>query len=137
MMKQLFGVLILGFMLSGCATKVVYFSLQDALNDPNAKDVLGQDIKVDFGKKANVSGTIITTSKRTTLAGKGSVEKACRWVLYSAIKQFQKAARNDGGNRVVNIIGNWKGKAYDSVDTFQCAVGNMLAGIALKGEIIK
>lgn len=131
----LFGLVALAFI--GCGTKIEHFSLQNALNDPKAKEVLSQDVELSFGQKEVGKGFIVTTSKRTTLSGKGGVEQACRWALYSAIKQFQKDAREQGSKKVINIVSNWKHKIYDSQDMFQCAVGNMLVGVALKGEIVK
>lgn len=138
MMKKYFLVCLLGFLFVGCSTEIAYFNLQDALNDPKAKEILEDDVELSFGQKSqDTKGEVITTSKRTTLAGKGSAEKAYRWALYSAIKQFQYSARKQGSIRVVNIVGNWKHKVYDSSEKFQCALGNMLAGVALKGEIVK
>lgn len=132
----LFSLAALAFI--GCGTKVEYFNLQNALDDPKAKEVLAQDVKLSYGQKEEQGkGFAITTSKRTTLAGKGGVEQACRWALYSAIKQFQQDARKQGSTQVVNVVSNWKHQVPDNQEMYQCAVGNMLVGVALKGEIIK
>lgn len=133
-MKQIIMAGAICLFLAGCGTKVEYFSLANALNDNKAKEALGSDIEFSFGG-GEKQGAFITTSKRTTITGKGGVENACRWVLYSAIKQLQQQARKEGNKKIVNIMGNWKHKPYDSKDKFQCAVGNMLAGVALRGTL--
>lgn len=126
----------LGFI--GCGTKIEQFSLQGALNDPKAKEVLAQDVELSYGQKGEQGkGFVVTTSKRTTLAGKGGVEQACRWALYSAIKQFQQDARKQGSTKVINVVSNWKHKVPQNQEMYECAVGNMLVGVALKGEVLK
>jgi uncharacterized protein YbjQ (UPF0145 family) len=77
-----------------------------------------------------------STNKKTNAFNK-SDEKACQWAFFSAIKSLQSRALNDGGNAVVNIKSNYTSQEFSSPTEFQCGAGAVLAGVALKGTVVK
>lgn len=78
----------------------------------------------------------IVTNKKTNGFGK-SAENACDWVLRSALIQLQNAAKAKGGNAVTNIVSYYKSNETKSTTTYECHKGTAVAGVALKGNIVK
>lgn len=76
------------------------------------------------------------TNKKTNAFNKSDAA-ACQWVLFSALKSLQQRAVNEGGNAVVNIKSNYKGREFSSATEYQCGAGNIIAGVALKGTVVK
>ena len=76
------------------------------------------------------------SNKKTNGVGK-SDEEACKWVLLSALKSFEQRAKSLGANAVINIKSNYKNREYVNNSLFQCGAGNIMAGVALKGEVVK
>ncbi len=76
------------------------------------------------------------SNKKTNAFGK-SDEEACKWVLLSALKSFQARAISLGANAVVNIKSNYKNREYTDSKNYQCGAGAIMAGVALKGEVVK
>jgi len=102
---------------------------------------LADDIRLYFGNQKHpaVAATLtkgISTNKKTNAANK-SDEVACNWAMQSALIQLQQAARNMGGNAVVNIESYYKKKVFRSDDQFECHAGAIMAGVALRGDIVK
>jgi len=120
--------------------KIIYLDLKEALDSPKAKEVLDSSVELKFGKGSGSNDMIIidnlTSNRRTNGVGKSDKE-SCEWVLYSALKTFIARAKKEGGTKVVNIIGNFKHNEFDSKEKFQCAVGNIMSGVTLKGDIAK
>lgn len=78
----------------------------------------------------------LVTNKKTNGFGKPA-EKACDHVLRSALIQFQKTAKARGANAVTNIVSYYKSNEKRSSVTYQCAKGTAIAGVALKGDIVR
>ena len=72
-------------------------------------------------------------SNRKTNALNKSDEEACRWVLMSVLVAMQEQARARGANAVVDITSNYKKQEFRSATEYECAAGNIMAGVALKG----
>lgn len=127
-------------MLAACAPRDTthYLSIQEALNSPEAKEVLNPSIKLYFGKPASgktlVKGAV--TNPKTNAFNKTD-EKACQWVFLSAVKRFQERAVAEGGSKVGNLISFYNKKAYKSTTQYECHAGRSVAGVALKGDIVK
>lgn len=75
------------------------------------------------------------TSVRTRKFGRSN-EEACQWVMLSALIQLRDRARAVGGNAVVNVRSNWRNVETSSSSEYQCAVGFLMAGVALKGDVV-
>jgi hypothetical protein len=75
------------------------------------------------------------TNKKTNAFGK-SDETACQHVFLSAVLELQDRARREGGNAVINIKSNYKNEERESATEFTCGAGAVIAGVALKGEVV-
>lgn len=126
--------------LAACAPRDTthYYSIQDALNSAEAKEVLNPKIKLYFAKPA--AGSVVKAglvSNRKTNAANKSDEASCRWAFLSAVKQFQETAEKQGATKVGNIISFYKKKPYRSATQYECHAGNLMSGVALKGDIVR
>lgn len=77
----------------------------------------------------------VTTSVRTRKFGRSN-EEACQWVMMSALMELGSHARAVGGNAVVNVRSNWRNVETSSASTYRCAAGFLMAGVALKGDVV-
>jgi uncharacterized protein YbjQ (UPF0145 family) len=115
------------------------FPLNKALSSSDAKAKLGDSIKFAFGSAS--IGTVaknhgeFRTNKKTNAFGK-SDEKACNWAFLSAMITLKDRAVTEGGNAVINIRSNYKNNPTSSETTFQCGAGNVVAGVALIGDVV-
>jgi hypothetical protein len=122
------------------ADKKVMVPIENAMNDNNARERLGNDIQFFFGSQKTPK--IIEkrgsdkTSQKTNAFGK-SDDKVCNWAFLSAMLQLQKRARELGANAVVNIVSNYKNDEYSSETEFECHVGNVVGGVAFKADFAK
>lgn len=119
--------------------EVLTLPLGDLLTTDKAKNTLHK-IPVYFAgqshpKISNNWGEV-TTSRKTNAVGKSDKE-ACEWVLLSALKVLQEAAQQRGYDAVVNIRSNYRHNEFSSATEFQCGSGNIIAGVALKGDLVK
>jgi uncharacterized protein YbjQ (UPF0145 family) len=78
----------------------------------------------------------LITNKKTNGFGK-SAATACDHVLRSALIQFQTTAKAQGANAVTNVSSFFKSNETRSNTTYDCAKGTALAGVALKGDLVK
>jgi uncharacterized protein YbjQ (UPF0145 family) len=112
------------------------YQLASVLERPDYMSQL-EGVTFHFGSSPAVSRTIeqdATTSQRTRKFGR-SAEEACQWVLLSALIRLRDHAIALGGNAVVNIESNWQNVPSSSTTEYQCAVGGLMAGVALKADI--
>lgn len=128
--------------LSGTAAArndVLTLPLADVVGTDKAKQAL-LDVPFYFAGQDHPKVTSnwgdIGTNKKTNAVGK-SDDEACQWVLLSAIKALQEAARKRGYDAVVNIRSNYKNNEFTSATEYKCGAGNIMAGVALKGELVK
>ena len=116
------------------------FSVEQAMSKAMAKEVIDGSVKFYFGdtKHAKIQTNFgeIKTNKKTNAFGK-SDQEACDWAFASAIKAFHAKAKELGANAVVNIKSNYKNNPTKSDNQYQCGAGNIIAGVALKGDFVK
>jgi len=127
-------------MIAACAPRDTthYYSIQDALHSSQAKEVLDPSIKLYFGKPApgKVIHKGITTNPKTNALNKNDAE-ACQWAFLSAVKKFQERAKKEGATKVGNLVSYYKKNEYKSTTQYECHAGHSIAGVALKGDIVK
>ena len=116
------------------------FSISEALASPAYEGKLNKDIKLYFGnqrhgKVARKYGEFVS-NKKTNAFGK-SDQKACEWVLLSALISLQERALAEGGNAVINIRSYYKKNEMSSETNYECHAGAIMAGVALKGTVVK
>lgn len=128
-------------LLVACAPKneAQFYSIQEALNSPQAKEVLDPSIKLYFGQAAPGGKVLVkgaVTNPKTNALNKSDAE-ACQWAFLSAVKKFQERAKKEGGSKVGNLVSYYKKKEYRSTTKYECHAGRSIAGVALKGDIVK
>jgi uncharacterized protein YbjQ (UPF0145 family) len=78
----------------------------------------------------------VVANLKTNSVGK-SDEEACRWVMLSAMKEMGERAIKEGGNAVINVVSYYKRSVFSSDTDYECHAGAFVAGVALKGTIVK
>ena len=124
-------------------------SARDTLHDWNAQEALQQglqtgailnNVKVYFAGQEHpgIEKTMgeFRTNRKTNAFNK-SDKDACQWAFFSAIKSLQERALSEGGNAVIDIKSNYKNQEFVSATEFQCGAGAFVAGVALKGTMVK
>lgn len=116
-----------------------FFSIKEAMNTDAAKEKLSKDIKFHFGKKSvKYKSSVGTyTANRKTNAFNKSDEEACEWVFLSALLALQDRAIASGGNAIINIHSYYKKEAMHSTEEYECHAGAVMAGVALRGTVVK
>jgi uncharacterized protein YbjQ (UPF0145 family) len=116
------------------------FSIKDAMASSAAKEKLNQGIKFYFGNQKSPQAAKnfgeFTANKKTNAFNKSDSE-ACEWAFLSALVSLQDRAKQEGGNAVVNIKSYYKKNEISSNTEYECGAGKMVAGVTLKGEVVK
>ena len=116
----------------------VKFSIEPLLSSDKAKQAL-LNVPVYFAGQPHAEPTKVwgeVSTNQKTNAFLKSNQEACEWVLLSALKALQEKARREGMNAVVNIRSNYKHQEFVSSEEFECGAGNVIAGVALKGDLV-
>ncbi len=115
------------------------YSIKEALDLEQSKEILGNDIKFFFGDQDH--GKILKNygefraNKKTNAFNKSDLS-ACQWAFSTAMGTLRDRALREGGNAVINIKSNYKNNLTSSEDTFQCGAGTFVAGVALIGTVV-
>lgn len=114
------------------------FSIAEVMENPEYAARL-QGVKFFFGDQAHPTPIKnfgeFRTNKKTNAFNKTD-KYACQWTMLSALLQLQTRALELGGNAVINIKSNYKNVPVSSETEFSCGAGNVVAGVALIGEIV-
>ncbi|GAA6154085.1 excinuclease ATPase subunit [Pseudoteredinibacter isoporae] len=115
-----------------------FFPIEEAMTSSDAKAKLNAGITFHFA--SSPSGAKVITSavanRKTNAFGK-SDEKACKWVFLSAMIALQDRAVKEGADAVTNIVSYYKKNERSSETEYECHAGAIMAGVALKGDIVK
>ena len=115
-------------------------SVDDAIKQGRSEGIIGDDITFRFGKgnRGGHGKTIGTdvANRKTNALNKSDVE-ACNWVFLSSLKALQEGARGVNATAVVEIVSYYKKREFSSPTEFECHVGTLMAGVALKGSYAK
>ena len=74
-------------------------------------------------------------NEKTNAVGKTDLSE-CAWVFQSALLSLQKRAHALGANAVINIHSFYKKEDVSSETEIPCHTGFLMAGIALKGDLV-
>jgi uncharacterized protein YbjQ (UPF0145 family) len=115
------------------------YPVADVMNNPaHAARLAG--VKFFFGDQAHPgiarSFGEYQSNKKTNAVGKSDKE-ACEWAFLSALLSFHERAVSQGADAVVNITGYYKKIPFSSQTDFQCGAGATMAGVTLKGTVVK
>jgi hypothetical protein len=118
---------------------IFMLTVSDALANPDAAR-LDSSIKYYFGNSPHPGvqksfGEFVTNQKSNGFGKRDS--RACSWVLLSALLEFEKRAKAEGANAVVNIRSYYKKHEVSNDTQVECHSGFLIVGIALKGEFVK
>jgi uncharacterized protein YbjQ (UPF0145 family) len=115
-------------------------AVAEALDGAEGKEKVHDDVALYFGDQhhASVEKSFgeIATNKKTNAFNKTD-EEACRHVFLSAVLELQDNARKQGGNAVINIRSNYHNDETSSPTDYVCGAGAVIAGVALKGEVVR
>lgn len=116
------------------------FPVGDAMATSGAREKLDPEIKFFFGTQKHPK--VLQrfgewgTNKKTNAFGKDD-KVACEWAFLSAMLELQDRVKKEGGNAVINIKSNYRGKETVSNETYECGAGAIMAGVALKGTVVR
>ncbi|WP_374376108.1 hypothetical protein [Dongia sp.] len=114
-------------------------SIADVMADPRYAESVPQNVKFFFAGQAAPAGEDrgeFVTNRKTNSFGK-SDEEACTWAMISALKELGERALAEGGDAVVGIVSYYKKRVFESETLFECHAGAIVAGVALKGRVVK
>jgi uncharacterized protein YbjQ (UPF0145 family) len=114
--------------------------IDDVLQDAEYRNKLGNSVRFYFGNQPaphveKAFGEFVT-NKKTNSFGKPD-EEACRWAMLSALIELRDRAGKLGGNAVTNIVSYFKKNTASSESVYECHAGALIAGVALKGNVVK
>lgn len=145
-MRKLIITILLAFTVSFFSSQAIsrddrlQLSIKDALSTETAKKKLNAGIRFYFGSQGHpeVAKKLgeYSSNKKTNAFGK-SDQAACEWAFLSAMLGLQKRALREGGDAVINIYSNYKNNEFKNNDKFECGAGSIMAGVALKGTVVK
>lgn len=115
------------------------YPLADVFNNPEYAQRLA-GVRFFFGKQEHPpigkSFGEYQSNKKTNAFNKSDKE-ACEWAFLSALLSFHQRALSVGGDAVVGIQGYYKKRPFSSESDFQCGAGATMAGVTLKGTVVK
>lgn len=131
---------VFGSMTASAREDVKRFPIKAAMQSEDYKNELGSQVRFYWGNESHppVKQTLGTypTNKKTNAFNK-SDQEACEWVLLSALIALRDRALSEGGNAVINIKSNYDNEEFVSDTEYECGAGFLLAGVALKGTVVK
>ncbi len=118
----------------------VLMPLEKVLASEAFKEKVGDKIKFTFADttlpvEAVSLGSTKTSQKTSRVGKKDSV--ACEWVFLSAMIALKNKAIQEKADAVMGIMSNYKNIEFPSSTSYECHVGAMMAGVALKGTLVK
>ncbi len=132
------SLLLISFQANSRNTQLM-LSIEEALQSSDFKEKLDPNITFYFGDqkhpKVIKSFNKFVSNKKTNAFGKAD-EDACQWVLLSALLSFQDRVKTEGGNAVINLVSYYKKNTFSSTTEYECRAGNIMAGVALRGEVV-
>ena len=146
MLKKTVFTLSLALTMAGLSTAalardtVLHIPLADVLAMPEAKEQLDGSVKFYLAgqKTPKVLKTMgeDVSNKKTNGVGK-SDEFGCKWAALSALVAFQKSAKAEGANAVVDLVSYYKKDVSKSDSSIECHAGAFVIGVTLKGRYAK
>ena len=116
------------------------YPIDAVLTSAVAREKLGTGVRFYFGKQSyptvdRTLGDYVANPK--TNAFNKSDQEACEWVFLSALISLHDRAVHEGGDAVVNIRSFYQKREVASETEYECHAGAVLAGVALKGTVVK
>ena len=132
--------LLAGAMPVMAADEKLMMPLAAAMAANGAQARLGDSVKFYFGNQPTPPVKerlgVDKTSQKTNAFRKAN-ETVCNWVFLSSMLRLQARAKELGANAVINIVSNYDNVEMSSETQFECHIGAIMGGVALKGEFVK
>lgn len=114
--------------------------IDDVKKDPRYAENVPSDVAFYFAGQPHPApvedfGEVVTNRKGNSFGRPD--EEACTWTMISAMKQLNQRARELGGDAVIGIVSYYRKQVYSSETEYECHAGGFVAGVALKGTIVK
>ena len=118
----------------------VMLSFTELLASAEFKEKVGSEVRFYFGTQATPAveknlGDLV--SNRKTNAFNKSDTNACKWIMLGIMMQFKQSAIERGGNAVIGMESYYKKRVYSSQTDYECHAGVFVAGIAMRGTVVK
>lgn len=121
------------------ADDIVHLPLKQAIDAATTAGKLDGSVKfylAGTGPKGKLIQADIISNKKSNAFGKEN-DEICIWTAQSALIQLQEAAKNAGANAVTNIVSYFRKNEYTDKTNFECHVGAIMSGVALKGNLVR
>lgn len=125
---------------ANAADNIHNLNFKDAVNNAVSSGELDNSVKFFLAGDGYTNGHILqknVIANKKTNGFLKSADNSCDWVLKSALIDLQSRAKKLGGNAVVNIVSYYKSHETSNPTTYECHKGGIVAGVTLKGDIIK
>jgi uncharacterized protein YbjQ (UPF0145 family) len=125
---------------AGARNTTYMLPIDAALGSSAARERLGDTVAFYFGNQshppiARQIGEWVTNLK--TNAFNKSDHEACEWVFLGALISLRDRAVKEGGDAVVGIRSFYRKNEVVSDTEYECHAGAVIAGVALKGTVVK
>ncbi|OLF56356.1 excinuclease [Pseudomonas chlororaphis] len=124
------------------ATNLLYMPFEKVVSDAIRAGRLDGSVKFYLagndpdGKVVQVLLTDVASNRKTNGFNK-SDNDACEWVVQSTLIALQDAAKRVGANAVINIVSYYKHHVRKDLNTYECHAGVLMAGVALRGDLVR
>ena len=122
------------------ADEIGRYSIQEALDQPAAKQKLDPNIRLYFRHNgtpgyAQSFGSVhyARRTNRMSTARNGP----CHWAFLSGLLALQGKARERGANAIVDIVPLTDGKLTAPPGQYDCEFGMLMVSIGIKGEMVR
>jgi hypothetical protein len=117
------------------AASVANYPVDAALKSGPGK--VGDDVALYFAGQPHpaVVKSYGRNQQKTNAIGE-SDKAACQRMFLSTVIELQERAHKEGGNAVINIKSNYRNEVRESATEFTCGAGAVIAGVALKGDVV-
>jgi uncharacterized protein YbjQ (UPF0145 family) len=117
-----------------------YLKIADVRQDARYKGTVPGDVAFYFAGQPHPAalqsfGDVVANPKGNSFGRPD--EEACRWTMMSALKELHDRAIEAGGNAVIDIVSYYRKVVYSSPSNYECHAGGFVAGVALKGVVVK
>jgi uncharacterized protein YbjQ (UPF0145 family) len=117
-----------------------YLKIEDVKSDSRYSSAVPADVAFYFADQPHPPLTTsfgdAVTNRKGNSFGRPD-EDACRWTMMSALKTLHDRAVEEGGNAVIGIVSYYQKNTYSSATQYECHAGGFVAGVALKGTVVK
>lgn len=119
---------------------VVLLPIAHVIDAPAAQQKLQNSVQLYFG--ARPARAVIRDfgnyrARRKTNGFAKSEEASCDQAFLSALREMQGRAASLGANAVVNIESDYNHHQVSSRTDYECHKGFLMAGVALRGDIVR